>query len=306
MEAAIKISKDRILISLLFLMLFFFNSKSGIELKFLIALILGAILFLGKLKLYNSLLITVFPLVIILSIAFLSALIYFPHPYDFIKDLVHISTPIFGIFFGFYLTKSLNDKSQIFKMIILYCFLSAIIHIVTIFINVDGEWSTSYIRNIGGKGSDIEAFGYSLYIAFLRKKEYRVFSKRFNRLYFIVATLSILLYLSRTTFIAVLLFLISYYGLTQLNRKQIIYLFGVFTASIFFMVSLQFMDIKRGATGIESFLYKIKIAPQEIFNSDINVDDHTQLWDKWRAYEVKMALSTMDEKESIVPYATGL
>lgn len=147
MEAAIKISKDKILITLLFLMLFFFNSKSGIELKFLIALIVGAILFLGKLKLYNSLLITVFPLVIILSIGFLSALIYFPHPYDFIKDLVHISTPIFGIFFGFYLTKNLNDKSQIFKMIILYCFLSAIIHIVTIFINVDGEWSTSYIRN---------------------------------------------------------------------------------------------------------------------------------------------------------------
>ena len=67
------------------------------------------------------------------------------------------------------------------------------------------------------------------------------------------------------------------------------------------MVSLQFMNIERNSTGIESFLYKIKIAPSEIFNSDIDIDDHKQLWDKWRAYEVKMAFNTIKKEIPTFP-----
>ena len=72
------------------------------------------------------------------------------------------------------------------------------------------------------------------------------------------------------------------------------------------MISLQFIDIERGATGIESFFYKLKIAPSEIFDAEINVEDHTQLWDNWRAYEAKKAFETMNEQESIIPFISGM
>ena len=306
MEAVAKFSKEKLLLIFLFLLIYFINSKAGIEFKFILLLVLSMSFVFFKVRLYNSLLVISLPLLIIFIVAMFSAILNFPDLYNFVKDCVHIMMPLFGITLGFYITKSLNNKSKIFKIIILYCFISAIIHIITVFVNIDGEWSTRYIRSLGGKGSIIEAFGYSIFIVFFKRKKYQIFSKRFGYWYIIVATVSILLYLSRTTFTAIILFLISFYGLTQLNRKQIIYFFGFFLFSVVFMVSLQFMNIERNSTGIESFLYKIKIAPSEIFNSDIDIDDHKQLWDKWRAYEVKMAFNTIKKDGNALSYVTGM
>ena len=46
---------------------------------------------------------------------------------------------------------------------------------------------------------------------------------------------------------------------------------------------------RRQAATKSGFLYKLKIAPAEIFDSEINVKDHTDLWDHWRAYEAQKA-----------------
>ena len=113
--------------------------------------------------------------------------------------------------------------------------MSAIYHIFIVMINLDGEWSTAQIREIGGKGSDIEALGLSIFWVFLRNKKTPIFSKSFNRIYLIVAILSIILYLSRTTFIAIILFLISFYGVSKLTGKQGVYLLwtSVFLTSFY-------------------------------------------------------------------------
>lgn len=67
------------------------------------------------------------------------------------------------------------------------------------------------------------------------------------------------------------------------------------------------MDIKRDSTGVESFFYKLKMAPSEIFNAAaIDTNDRTQLWDHWRAYEAKKAFDTMKAEESIIPYVMGM
>ena len=284
----------------------YFISQFTIEQNFLLLVFLSSCFLLKDLKVNSSIISILIPLVFIFILALISTRFKGFSFYNFIRDSVHLTTPIFAIIFGFYIVKNFTNRKIIFQAIIIYCFIISILHIFKITLNLEGEWNTAGIRALGGKGSPVEALIYALYIAFFRKKENRLFSKSFNRLFFIVTTLSLLLYLSRTTFIAVILFLISFYRITQVTRKQIFYLFGLFVFSISFMVALQFMDIKRDSKGIESFLYKLKMAPTEIFNSDIDIEDHTQLWDKWRAYEVKKALDTMNKENSVIPYIAGM
>lgn len=283
-------------------------SQFTIELNFVLLVILSFYFFLKHIKFYNRIINILFPLFLIFVIAVIGSIFHFPNIVDFVKDCVHLSTPIFAIIFGYYFIKSAKyrNKNTIIKWLMLYCFLVSVIHIFKVYLNLEDDWNTAGIREIGGKGSPEEAFIYSLFLVFYRKKKFRIFSRMFTNLFIVVVTLSILFYFSRTTMIAILLFLISFNRVTQVTKKQVIYFIGILLFIFGFMVSLQFMDIKRDSKGVESFLYKLKIAPQEIFNADININDHTQLWDKWRAYEVKKAVETMTEEDSCVPFFIGM
>lgn len=302
----LKISKDRFFALVLLLLLFFFDTQQSIELKYLVLLGISSLLFLSNQKLNKNTLETLFPIVSIFLIAFFSSLFGNASIYDFVRDSVHMTKPIVAIMFGYYFTFKIKDKTKIFKVIILFCFFLALIHIITILLNLKGEWTTSYLRAVGGKGSEIEAFGLSVFIVFLRGNKKQLFTKSFNRAFLIVVIISIMLYLSRTTFIAVVLFLLSFYGFTQLNRKLVFYLLGFIVFITSFMISLQFMDIERDSKGVESFFYKLKIAPSEIFDSEIDVTDVSQLWDNWRAYEAKKAIETIEERESVIPFIIGM
>ncbi|MBV7269165.1 O-antigen ligase family protein [Winogradskyella luteola] len=277
-----------------------------IEQNFVFLLIVSFFFFLKELKFYNGIINALAPLVFIFILAIFGSAFRLPTIFNLIRDCVHLTTPIFGIIFGYYYVKNFKDRDNIIKWLILYCFIVSVIHITKIFLNLENDWNTAEIRKIGGKGSPVEAFIYTLFIVFYKKNRFRLFSRLFNNIFFVVVTISILLYLSRTTLIAILLFMISFYRITQVTRTQILYLAGVLFFLIGFMVSLQFMDIKRDSKGVESFLYKLKIAPQEIFNADIDINDHTQLWDKWRAYEVKKAFKTMEETDGYLPYIIGM
>jgi O-antigen ligase len=303
---SIKISKDKLLAVMFFLLLYFFNSKTGVELKFIVLFFFSAYFFLKRFKVYTDFLNMILPLIAIFIIALFSSVFYNPQFYDIIKDTLYLTKPIIAICFGCYFVQMFNNKRFILKALVLICFITSIIHILTIIIFLKGEWDTALIRYIGGKGSDFEAFIFSVFVVFLRKKEFDLFSKRFKRWFIVVVFISITLYLSRTTFIALAIFLISFYGFTQINKKQVIYLIGVFAFFVTFMVSLQFMDIDRQATGIESFFYKLQMAPSEIFDSEIDTSDHSQLWDGWRAYEAKKAFDTMGNEGSLLPYISGM
>ncbi|MGS2725685.1 O-antigen ligase family protein [Psychroserpens sp. BH13MA-6] len=258
-------------------------------------------------KVSSRIISAVAPLLLILIVTVFSAFLHNPSTYDYVRDLVYILKPILGIVFGFYFAQHFINKTVLIQALIWYCFLAGLFHIINVVLNANlSQWDTAYIRYIGGKDSMIEAFGLAFFIAYLRRPEFQIFSRRFNKAYLIIAIISIIFYLSRTTFIGVVLFLISFYGFTKANQKQIIYLAVVLVLSISFMVSLQFMDIKRGATGFESFLYKLKIAPSEIFNSEINTNDVSDLWDNWRAYEAKSAFDTLAKEDSVTPYITGM
>jgi len=304
----IKIPSRNNILGLFLILVLIAISQFTIELNFVLLVTLSFYFFLKHVKFYNRIINILFPLFLIFVLAIVSAIFRFPNIVDVLKDCVHLTTPVFAIIFGYYFVKSADhsNKDTIIKWLMLYCFLVSVIHIVTVYLNLDDDWNTAGIREIGGKGSPEEAFIYSLFLVFYRKKKFRIFSKMFTNLFIVVVTLSILYYFSRTTMIAIVLFLISFNRVTQVTKKQVIYFIGILFFILGFIVSLQFMDIKRDSKGVESFLYKLKIAPQEIFNAEININDHTQLWDKWRAYEVKKAVETMTEEDSFVPFFVGM
>jgi O-antigen ligase len=52
-------------------------------------------------------------------------------------------------------------------------------------------------------------------------------------------------------------------------------------------------------------LYKIKIAPEEIFKTKIDRENHKELWDHWRGYEAKRAIALMNENSKSYIFGTG-
>lgn len=79
-------------------------------------------------------------------------------------------------------------------------------------------------------------------------------------------------------------------------------IFALLLSVLVFYRILYSMDIERGADGIEGFLYKIKIAPEEIFSGEVDIRNASERWDHWRAYEAKMAI----EQASDTKYNLGL
>ena len=73
--------------------------------------------------------------------------------------------------------------------------------------------------------------------------------------------------------------------------------------SSLFFAYLYTIKIDRNSPGFEGFLYKIKIAPEEIFETKIDRENHKDLWDHWRGYEAKRALSLLNKNP--VNFITG-
>jgi len=99
----------------------------------------------------------------------------------------------------------------------------------------------------------------------------------------------------------------SIYGYTKLNKKSIIVISTFIVLLGAFFWYLNRIDISRNAEGLEGFLYKIKIAPKEMFSMDINVNNRAELWDKWRSYEAKMAIEqVLEDKPYTIIFGKGI
>jgi O-antigen ligase len=108
--------------------------------------------------------------------------------------------------------------------------------------------------------------------------------------------------MSRTVTVSVIILFLAVNGYLAITKKGLLYMFGFFVTVSLFYVYLFSTDLQRGAAGLEGFLYKLKIAPAEIFASKINVKDHSDLWDHWRAYEAQKAFEQIND----TPFAIGL
>ncbi len=245
----------------------------------------------------------ILPLLLIFGIGFLGMFLN-PYSLSFVfKDITYFLKPIIAIAIA-YIIFYKNEELETFVKTIFYIgAISATIHIVgVLFFSNFLKSSISDIRGDYGLDSFIEIF--TFYFLFYSKKWFgeRLIADK-TKYWFCISVflLSIFFYFSRTMLIVFFLGYFTIQGYTKITKNSLKYIGLMILFVVLFYTYLFSIKIQRNSTGIEAFLYKIKIAPEEIFKSKIDRENHINLWDHWRAYEAKRAIALMNEnKESYV------
>lgn len=244
-------------------------------------------------------------LIVLLSIGFIGTLLHRYKVYDFIKDIVHFIKPITGLLFGYIVFKRIDNFKLFLQTIVKASVISAIIHFFIIVYLVKDRPTLEDIREFT-KDNFLELFGLFL-IVYYKKIEGAPLFK--SRLYTkgIIALLAIsnILYFSRTMIIVAVILLFSVYGYTKINGRNLKIAGTALIAITLLYVCLYSANIQRGKPGIEGFLYKIKIAPEEIFTTRINRENRRDLWDHWRGYEAKRAVALMNSEPETYIFGAG-
>lgn len=299
--------KSKINISLLFsivvlceIYIVSFRTNLLIQFAFLSLLIVS-----GKGIVSKQLLKTLLPIFIIFIVGFFG---FFWNNYlivDFIKDFSHFIKPLIAITVGYLTFKSINDASSFLKTIIVIAVITAIIHLIGVF---------GFSNLMKGSIHEAREFGldnfieiYALYLLILSPKyDIQTFDKPFHKkIIIIILVVSIIFYFSRTMLGMIIILGFSFYGFAKLTSKSI-KVIGVLLLMLFlFYGYLGTIKLERNSKGIEALMYKIKIAPGEIFNSKIDRENDRELWDHWRAYEAKRAFALMNENPSSYVIGNG-
>lgn len=246
------------------------------------------------------------PLLLIFGLGMFTAIFQEFKLIHFIKDITHFLKPILGLMLGYFIFKKM-EFSLFAKVIVLSGFASALLHFFLIFIfgNLSSE-SINDIRNSFGKDNFLELFSL-LFALFYGKFQGEPLFKNnfFKNTILVILAISNMLYFSRTMVIVFVVALLSIYGFTKINAKTLRFFLVSIALIAVFYVYLFSIKLDRNAAGVESFLYKVKIAPSEVFSTKINRENHKDLWDHWRGYEVKRAFALMNESKSSYVIGTG-
>ena len=243
---------------------------------------------------------------VLLLLGFIGTLLHKYKAFNIIKDLFHFIKPIVGILLGYLFFRKINDFELFIKTIVIASVLSAFIHLYIVFFVVDFFSGEIWNIRLYTKDNFLELFGL-IFLVFYKKYEgKKLFNSYLIRVFALgIISISCILYFSRTMIVIAVLMLVTIYGYTKITKRSIIMAgTGVVLLSLLF-VYLNNANIRRGKPGLEGFLYKIKMAPGEIFVTNINRDDHADLWDHWRAYEAKRAYALMEESPSSFIVGTG-
>ena len=270
-------------------------------------LFLIGILLTTKCKISKPTLLIIAPLVLIFIIGLLG-FFYEKHDLSFIiKDITYFLKPINGILLSYFLFRKGFDLVIFLKTILFVGCLTAFIHLFGIFIL--GDFANNSIHKLRGDfGLDnfIEIFAF--YILLFSKKhmnEWLIRKKVFRFLVLFFLLISIYLYFSRTMLVVFFIMGFSLLGYAKITVKTLKFI-GIAIVSILVLYAYLFsVKLDRNAKGAEAFLYKIKIAPEEIFKSKIDRNNHKELWDHWRGYEAKRAIYLMEENPTSYFIGTG-
>ncbi|MBC7640947.1 MAG: hypothetical protein H7174_01200, partial [Flavobacterium sp.] len=161
----------------------------------------------------------------------------------------------------------------------------AVIHIYIVFycFLILGIRDINDLRFYAGFFSDFEVYALIL-IIFNHKLQIQI-SKKQKIIFIVLIAISSLFYLSRTNFIQFVILVIALKGYFVLNKRTVIILSSLVLTSVLFYSAILYINPKRNGAGIESFLYKIKIAPTEPFKTKINKDDYKDYNDNYRSVE---------------------
>lgn len=259
---------------------------------FIVIIAIYSLLFIQKINSY------LFGSIFLLSAIFIigfCAIFYSDFETDFfVKDIIYFSRPILLIIIGYGLTSSVKNTRNLLLVIIFIGIFFALIHIFQL-VFIAKSFNYSYLRETFGKGNLIEIL--SLTLLFVRNKESLLYINHKHRITAIILlSISIFFYFSRTDLIILLLLSFALLGFFRIRMQFIAYFLIGFASILLLFSVLSQIHLKRNDKGFEGFLYKVKIAPKEIFNPHIDRKNHKQLWDQWRAYEAQCAIEQTTEK----------
>lgn len=267
-----------------------FNSFEATIVISLLTLLL--ILSQKKVKVSKRFLSLIFFPVLILTISFVMGVIYNPIEYDFLKDFFYLAKPVFFIIIGYLIIKKIDSSNYLYKVVVACSICFSIIHLflVSNYLFTTTDYRISEIRNYGGKDNVLELFALCFLLANLKFKKIHI---KYQWILIAILFSSFVLYFSRTMVLVFVFMLIAFLGYIKTSTKGVKYIFTatlIITALYIYLFSI---EIPRDSENpIDNFLYKLKIAPAEIFVSQgsINVEDHAKLWDHWRAFEANKAI----------------
>lgn len=285
----------------LFLQLYLPSFKANIFIQIAVLVLFFSI---EKKTISKPFLKTIAPIIVIFFLGFLGTIIHKYPLMNIIKDFFHFIKPILGIGIGYFFYKKINNFKLFVKTIVLVGFTSAIIHfgLLLFFSNTD---TVADVREFG-KDNFLELFGL-LFSGFYKKfQNERLFSKRLHhKIVFYTLLFSCIMYLSRTMIVVAIIALLSIYGYTVITKTTIKVIMTIVVMLIGFYAYLYSINVQRDKPGIEAFLYKVKVAPAELFKTKIDRENHADLWDHWRGYEAKRAIALMNDNPSSYVFGTG-
>lgn len=246
------------------------------------------------------------PIFIILFLGFLGMILYRNPLGIALKDIFHFIKPIQGILIGYFFFKTINNNKIFVKTIVKIGFISAITHFFIILFFVDlASGSVNALREFTRDNFlELIAIFFLGYYKFFFKEE--LFNSRNKtRIFFIVILISCILYFSRTMMMGALILFFTIKGYTKITKDSLKYIGLTALAVSLFYGYLYSIKIDRGKPGLEAFMYKVKIAPEELFKTKINRENHKELWDHWRGYEAKRAFALMEERPFSYISGTG-
>jgi len=247
---------------------------------------------------------TIVPILLVFLLGFPGVLFNKVAFFDVFKDIFHFLKPITGLLIGYCFYRKIDDFKMFVKTIVIVGLLSSVIHFGILFF-ISGFTSVNEIREFG-RDNFLELFSLFFLLFYKKLENDTLFKSKLNHIFFVVLlAASNVLYFSRTMIVAAIILLITIYGYTIITKRGL-RIIGVILVSILVFYGYLFsIKIARNQPGVQSFLYKVKNAPSEIFKTKIDRENHKDLWDHWRGYEAKRAFALMEKDPKSYVIGTG-
>lgn len=288
-------------IIVIFLQLYLPSFKANIFIQIGVLLLY---FFLEKAKISLGFLKVLLPIVCVILLGFLGTLINKHSLFNILKDIFHFLKPILGLLIGYLFFTKINNFKIFVKTIVIAGLISALIHFILVAFFSRTE-TVSDLRELG-RDNFLELFALFFLGYYKKFKQENLFeSKTVFRIIFYMLLLSCVLYFSRTMIVIAILLFLSVYGYTKITKTtlKIISIFTIFI--VLFYAYLFSIKLNRNGNSLESFLYKVQIAPSEILKTKIDRNNHKDLWDHWRGYEAKRAFALMKDNPSSYVFGCG-
>ena len=211
-----------------------------------------------------------------------------------IRDITYLLKPVLGLLIGYQICRFIFKNAL---QTIVYSGLGvSIIHILIIIktLLIYRHISVALLRDFCGFFSDFEVF--ALILVVFHKQFQLNFNKKTYYKLLIIIGFSSFMYLSRTNFIQFIVLFLGVKGYYTLNKRAIYAVTAVTSISIVLYSVVFLINPKRTGSGVEEFLYKIKVAPTEPFKSKVNAADYKDFNVNYRSVELIYTLKQVKNK----------